>query len=117
MIKRANELIDKEWKFPNQDGIAIQHHTVKWQQLKGKINSYCWAELHKGFQIPVHPHNDNKEIFIVVKGRAKYIDSDGKEYELGAGDVGYCFKGESHSIGNDYDEPVIVCELNIPMEE
>ncbi len=66
--------------------------------LKGSLNSGC--------SIGMHCHDTSSEIIFILSGSGKVLLDGGEEY-LSAGDCHYCKKGESHSLINCGEEPLI----------
>lgn len=77
-------------------------------------NARMYSTLHfeKGCGIGMHEHNNESEIFYIVRGTLKYYEDD-KEYILKPGDVAILEGGHSHSIINENDEPADVIALII----
>lgn len=118
MIRRGTEEFKtRVFNYPTPDKVAVQHFLVNEGEYDGKMNSFVRAVLNSGFDLPFHVHDDCEEIFTIVSGHAKYTDSTHTEYILSAGDVVVCRCGEGHAIGNPFSEPVIVIELNLPVEK
>jgi len=117
LIRRATEgFRTKEYK-DTEGRTAVQHFLLNPGEYEGKLNSYVRATLNPGFELYFHVHQDCEEIFVILSGAAKYLDKDKNEYILHAGDVMVCNCGEGHTICNPFNEPVIVMELNLPVEK
>ncbi len=58
-----------------------------------------------GATIGVHCHEGNEEIYLVLEGRGTMI-LDGRECQIGPGDISFCASGHSHGLVNDSGEPI-----------
>ena len=72
---------------------------------KGRL--YSTMCLKQNCSVGYHTHEDEKEIFVIIKGQAIYND-DGNEYPVKEGDVMICEDGHGHGIKNVEAED---CEL------
>ena len=80
------------------------------EEMFDKSRTYAQMLLKKDCGIGYHVHENEKEIFLVNKGRAVYNDN-GTEYEVGPGDVLVCEDGQGHAITNYSDEDCEVIAL------
>ncbi len=62
--------------------------------------------LMPGSSIGLHKHTENEEIYIILSGEGSYIDNDGSEVIVKAGDTTLTRKGEQHSIANKGKDPL-----------
>ena len=70
-----------------------------------------------GAQIPVHTHNGEFEVFLILSGEAEYYDN-GKTVTLTAGDIAVCREGETHGIKNVTEkELTLVAFVGFPNPE
>lgn len=77
------------------------------EQMYDKSRTYAQMLLKKDCGIGYHIHENEKEIFLINKGKAIYNDN-GTEYEVKEGDVLICEDGEGHGITNYSEED---CEV------
>ncbi|MGQ0286815.1 cupin domain-containing protein [Pasteurellaceae bacterium 22721_9_1] len=66
-----------------------------------------WLTLPKGASIGKHKHNDNEDVYIIVSGKGLFVDSNGKESIVEAGDITIARPGQSHGLKNIGDDPLI----------
>jgi mannose-6-phosphate isomerase-like protein (cupin superfamily) len=82
------------------------------EQLKGRHLRFMHDDvLPPGVSIGVHGHKDNEEYYYIVSGKG-VMTLDGKEFEVGPGDVTAVFAGGSHGLENRGDEDlriIVVC--------
>ena len=70
--------------------------------------------LDVGSEIGFHAHPDDDELFVIIEGKGLYReagkddknDKDGKELEVGAGDMLFLQKGGSHGLKNTGETPL-----------
>ena len=67
--------------------------------------------LPPGSSIGLHLHPDNEEIYLVMSGTGMYIDTDGSQYPVKAGDAALCPKGGGHGIVNTGTEDMMVAGI------
>ena len=109
MIKRSSEMTSTV--KPNMrggDGQAVVTDILNKGEYNGKARLVATITLEPGCSIGPHIHENEEEIFYVIKGRAEYYDN-GKTELLTEGDSCICLGGETHSIKNpDESETLIV---------
>lgn len=76
-------------------------------ELQNKGRLFSLITLEPGCGIGYHVHENESELFYIVKGSATYNDN-GTESTVTVGDVMICAPGEGHCITNHGEE---VCEL------
>ena len=79
-------------------------------ELNDKGRLFANITLKPGCSIGYHVHENDSELFYLMKGTALYNDN-GVECTLSAGDVMVCPAGTGHSIANNGDEDVEVCAV------
>jgi len=79
-------------------------------ELNDKGRMFSNITLRPGCSIGYHVHENDSELFYLMKGEALYNDN-GVEYTLSAGDVMICPAGTGHSIANNGEEDVEVCAV------
>ena len=62
--------------------------------------------LEPGTSIGIHLHEQDEELYIVMKGRGAHIDNTGTRHLLKEGDMSICCKGEQHGFENTGSEPL-----------
>ena len=80
------------------------------EELNNKGRLFANITLNPGCSIGFHVHENESELFYVMKGDVLYNDN-GTECVLGAGDVMVCPAGTGHSIKNESDEDVELIAL------
>ncbi|MCW8090950.1 cupin domain-containing protein [Alteromonas sp. ASW11-130] len=103
----------------------VQHHTKFTKLGEGKITQYVGRDIHhhvragdleskialfeetlppKSLGAPPHRHDNEDEIFIVLKGTVHFLNKD-KEIKGDAGTIAALPRGHLHGFWNPYDEP------------
>ena len=114
MIKRNSEQ-RKEIKENLRGGIGALdfRHIFEKNELSGKANMFAEVTLLPGESIGEHPHGEEGEMYIVKSGIATVTDC-GKTYELNVGDAMWTTGGETHSIENKSDAPLVIYAIILP---
>ncbi len=104
MIKRNNEMtVDTKINMRGGDGQVVITHALNSDEFNGKARLVGVITLEKDCSIGAHVHENEEEIFYIIKGTAHYNDN-GKTEILKAGDSCLCLGGQEHSIANRDDE-------------
>ncbi len=100
MIKRASEMKDSiKVNMRGGDGqVSIREILLK-GEYKGNARLVGTITLEPGCSIGAHVHENEEEIFYIIKGTATYNDN-GTEVILNEGDSCLCLGGEEHSVAN-----------------
>lgn len=80
------------------------------EEMKSNTRMYSKLILEPGCSIGLHPHENEEELFFILKGRAETIDN-GEPKILEAGDASITRGGESHSLKNIGSETLEVLAL------
>ena len=80
------------------------------EELNNKGRLFANITLKPGCGIGFHMHENESELFYVMKGEVLYNDN-GTEYPLSAGDVMICPAGSGHAIACNGDEAAEVCAV------
>ena len=113
MIRKASECnceIRKEMR--GGPGSVKLTSFVTADELYNKGRMFSGITLEPGCGIGYHIHENETEIFYIIKGTAIYNDN-GTEQEISAGDVAICACGEGHSITNKSGSAVELAALII----
>ncbi|MDP4132765.1 MAG: cupin domain-containing protein [Bacillota bacterium] len=111
MIKKSSDLRNEVREHMRDgDGSVLITHLVEKENLYDKSRLFGVIHLDKNCSIGYHVHENDSEIFYVIKGEAIYSDN-GVEKSVKSGDVLVCAKGEGHSIKNIKDEQVELVAL------
>ena len=74
-------------------------------ELNNKGRLFSRLTLNPGCSIGYHTHEEDAELFYILKGTAEYSDN-GEIRTVTEGDVTVCPPGTGHGIANRTDEPV-----------
>ena len=106
MIKRAHEM---DVKFVENmrggTGTVSIIHAVNQGEYKGKSRLIGKILLEPGCSIGRHVHENEEEIFYVLKGTAVFYDNDTRVI-LHEGDSALTSDGQGHAIANESDQPL-----------
>ena len=80
------------------------------EELNNKGRLFANITLRPGCGIGFHVHENESELFYVIKGEAVYNDN-GTEYPVSAGDVMVCPAGTGHAVSNNGTEVVELCAV------
>lgn len=75
------------------------------------IKEIGWMTLQPDDSIGFHRHEHNEDTYIIVSGIGLFTDSDGKSYQVTAGDVTIARKGQSHALANIGKEPLVFIDV------
>ena len=111
MIKKA-ESFKKDYRENMRGGSGTVEITnfVTPEDLNNKGRLFASIILRPGCGIGFHIHENESELYYLVKGEALYSDN-GVEYTLRAGDVTLCPAGTGHAITNNGNEDVEICAV------
>ena len=114
MIKREDSQ-RKEIRENLRGGVGALDfkHIFEKDELSGKANMFAEVTLLPGESIGEHPHGEEGEIYIVKSGVATVTDC-GKVYEMNVGDAMWTTGGETHSIENKTESPLIIYAIILP---
>ncbi len=108
MIKRnSNMTTDIKVQMRGGDGQAVIRNVFDKGEFKGASRLIATITLEPGSSIGAHVHENEEEIFYIIKGTATYNDN-GKTEILNPGDSCVCLSGQEHSIANKGDETLEV---------
>lgn len=107
MIKRHNDMkYDIRENMRGGDGKVKITNVLDEGEYKGKARLLGVITLEPGCSIGGHIHENEEEVFYIIKGTATY-DDNGKQEKLYPGDSCICLGGEKHSIANREDEGAV----------
>ncbi|MDO5132352.1 MAG: cupin domain-containing protein [Eubacteriales bacterium] len=109
MIRKSNEC-QIEYREHMRDGdgtVQLTHFISGPGELNEKGRLFSKLTLNPGCGIGYHIHEEDAELFYILKGTAEYSDN-GTITQVTAGDVTICPPGTGHSIANRTDEVVEV---------
>jgi len=101
LIKAKQDLItDIRRSMHKGEGSIEFEHIATTEELKGKCRLFAKLRLEPNASIGLHEHNDEEEIFYILKGTGLVTD-DNAEKLVHPGDVVITRGGSSHSIKNN----------------
>ena len=111
MIKKAAEF-QTEYRENMRGGNGTVELTnfVTPADMNDKGRLFANITLQPGCSIGYHVHENDTELFYLIKGDVLYNDN-GTEHVLTAGDVMICPAGTGHSIANNGTETAEVCAV------
>jgi mannose-6-phosphate isomerase-like protein (cupin superfamily) len=106
MIKRK-EAMEKEVREHMRGGSGDVEilHVFKEAELKGKARLCAHILLKPDCGIGYHVHENEEEIFYILKGQGIVKEGD-QEYKVGPGDAVLTGNGAGHAIRNEHHEPL-----------
>ena len=109
MIRKANECSVKiNENMRGGDGSVRLTSLISGpEELQNKGRLFSIITLEPGCSIGYHVHENETELFYIIKGTAIYNDG-GEEIQISVGDVAIVEPGNSHGIANRSNE---TCEL------
>ncbi|HHW10726.1 MAG TPA: cupin domain-containing protein [Firmicutes bacterium] len=108
MIKRSGEMpVEVRERMRDGQGKVELVHIMKQEDMKGKCRLFARLRLPEGASIGPHPHDNEEEIFYIIKGRAE-VTEDGVKSILEPGDAVITGGGRTHSLANAGSEPLEV---------
>ncbi len=107
MIRKAEDMASeiREGMRGGKGKIQIDH-IFKNDEFKGKARLCARITLEPGASIGFHEHKDEDEIYHFISGKG-IVNDDGKEHELTAGDSVLTCGGNSHSVENTGNGPLV----------
>ena len=100
MIKNKSEMTtEKRENMRGGDGVVAITNILEKGEYKGATRLLGTITLVPGASIGAHIHENEEEVFYIIKGTATY-DDNGKTEILHEGDSCICLSGEKHSIAN-----------------
>ncbi|MBE6774659.1 MAG: cupin domain-containing protein [Ruminococcaceae bacterium] len=107
MIKRNNNMTtDIKVQMRGGNGQAVIKNVLDKGEYKGASRLVATITLEPGCSIGAHIHENEEEIFYIIKGTATYNDN-GKTETLHAGDSCVCLSGQEHSISNETENETL----------
>ena len=100
MINRQKDfkIVLNEHMKGGEGTVKVVHYALQ-EQIGGKCRLMAKLVLEPGCSIGEHTHENEEEIFYLLKGTAAYFDN-GTWKELYEGDSAICLGGQTHSIAN-----------------
>ncbi len=106
MIRKSDEMTKQlNEKMRGGDGVIEITHIFKQEDLKGKARLCAKITVNPGCSIGLHEHDNEEEIFYVIRGRG-IIDDNGEKREVSVGDAVLTGGGATHMVENNESEPL-----------
>ena len=111
MIRKASDC-KKEYRENMRGGNGTVEITnfASPEELNNKGRLFANITLNPGCSIGFHMHENESELFYVMKGEVLYNDN-GTECTMRAGDVMLCPAGTGHAIANNGEENAEICAV------
>ena len=97
-------------KMRGGNGIVEITNFATPDELNNKGRLFANITLKPGCSIGYHVHENESELFYVMKGEAVYNDN-GTEVPVSAGDVMICPAGTGHGVANNGTEDAELCAV------
>lgn len=111
MIKKAADFkVAYNEKMRGGNGVVELTSFATPEELNNKGRLFGNITLNPGCGIGYHVHENESELFYVIKGTVLYNDN-GAECTLGVGDVMICPPGTGHAVSNNGEEPAQLCAV------
>ena len=111
MIRKAAECGKKHnEKMRGGNGVVTITSFATPEELNNKGRLFANITLKPGCSIGYHVHENESELFYLMKGEALYNDN-GTEYPVSAGDVMICSAGSGHAVANNGAEDAELCAV------
>ena len=111
MIRKAEECkVEYREKMREGNGTVQITNFCDAAELNDKGRLFGKITLNPGCSIGYHVHENDTELFYLMKGEALYNDN-GTECILHAGDVMVCPAGTGHAVANNGQEDVELCAV------
>ena len=111
MIRKAADCQKKHnEKMRGGNGVVTITSFASPEELNNKGRLFANITLNPGCGIGFHMHENESELFYVMKGEALYNDN-GVESVVHAGDVMLCPSGSGHAVSNNGEEVVELCAV------
>ncbi len=75
------------------------------------IREIGWMTLKPGDSIGMHKHETNEDAYIIISGEGAFVDTNGKEYKVKAGDTTIARKGQAHALKNTGKVPLVFLDI------
>lgn len=107
MIKRKSEMtVSLVENMRGGDGTTKMMPIFTKEELMGKCRLFNIITLDPGCSIGTHTHDKEEEIYYILSGTG-VVDDNGRMVRVEPGDAIKTGNGESHSIKNDGNEPLV----------
>ncbi|NLO99737.1 MAG: cupin domain-containing protein [Clostridiaceae bacterium] len=107
MLKRPSEMtVEIREKMRGGNGNVKFQNIFNPDEIKGKCRLFSQITLEPGCSIGSHVHDQEEEIYYILSGTGT-VNDNGVVKNVGPGDAIKTGDGESHSISNNGDVPLV----------
>ncbi|MDR0598939.1 MAG: cupin domain-containing protein [Treponema sp.] len=108
MVCQRSELKSEQREKPrNGTGTATYLHFVEGQgRTQKNVNLLAEITLPPGASVGPHSHTEDTEFFIILEGKGT-VDDNGVKKPIAKGDVMVIGNGETHSVANTGNTPLV----------
>lgn len=107
MLKRPSEMtVEIREKMRGGNGNVKFQNIFNPDEIKGKCRLFSQITLEPGCSIGSHVHDQEEEIYYILSGTGT-VNDNGVVKNVGPGDAIKAGDGESHSISNNGDVPLV----------
>ena len=92
-------------------GTVYFYHVIEQEELYGHGRLYAKLVLPPGSSIGVHEHINETEPYYILEGNGIFIDENGQQIPISAGDCCTILPGQSHGIENNSDQDLALMAL------
>lgn len=113
MLKRPSEMtVEIREKMRGGNGNVKFQNIFNPDEIKGKCRLFSQITLEPGCSIGSHVHDQEEEIYYILSGTGT-VNDNGVVKNVGPGDAIKTGDGESHSISNNGDVPLVFLSVII----
>lgn len=112
MIRTSDEKLSvrKPAPFNGVGEITVRSLLNGPEEMSNKGRVFGHTTVYPGSVIGYHVHTADSETYYILSGHGIYSDN-GREIEIGPGDVTYCAPGEGHGLKCLGDRPIEMIAL------
>ncbi len=114
MIRLGSEMQNElRERMRGGTGSVEIRHVFRTEELRGKVRLVARLSLKKGCSIGFHRHENEEEIFYILRGSG-VVDDNGTAVRVGPGDAVLTGGGAGHAIENPDEEPLELMAVILP---
>ncbi len=104
MIRKNDEYTVEKRPIGGSEHLFEVRHKFSQDELMGYSRLFAEILIEPNVTIPLHQHNNEAEVFLVLEGELVSIAEDGSETPFRLGDYMLTGNGDKHSLRNDGDK-------------
>lgn len=112
-IKNINSLKMQVAGHSQGDEPVLFGEAFTGKDFAGEWDVVEYVTVPVGSAIPVHLHEQDEELYFVFQGKG-ILTLNGKQVEVGVGDLIVCRKGSSHGLRNTSTQEIRLLVVGIP---